>query len=112
MREPELLRPEHPTEPRLPAQVEALQLGHGTVRLHPLPRHHAGCELEGKLLCCGHVHRVWRLCLWQPGLHDGFRLVIGVIACRGSCLSRRCWAEGTATVGEGMTQQGCVTRVS
>lgn len=48
VRQPQLLRFEHPPEPRLPAQVEALQLVHGVDGLRPVPRHHAGCELEGE----------------------------------------------------------------
>lgn len=48
VREPELLRPEHPAEPRLPPALEALQLVHRAVRVRPVPRHHARRQLEGE----------------------------------------------------------------
>lgn len=50
LRQPELLRPEHPAEPRLPTEMEALQLVHRPVRLRTLPRHHAGRQLEGEII--------------------------------------------------------------
>lgn len=52
MRQPELLRAEHPPEPWFPTSLEALQLVHRALRLRPLFGHHARRQLEGKFLVC------------------------------------------------------------